>query len=289
MQLKFLLNLLLAFPVSCGAQKVTVMTPDNNLKSELAQTIAGRNVDTAKALAHRMPPGDAGAVLQDMAANQRSSIRLLVLDIASEVPSEGASRAILSRLQDADLTVRAVANSLIGSCGQKSIVPDLFAAMDQNEDLLAKGAMARQIGTIGDSGDLPRLRERYNKARDPQLRDDLAAAMARLGDERSRNVVVRRLSDSEVDARVKALHDIEYIGDPRLARHFRPVLEDQREAIAISPPHDPRVSARVCDVAAGSLTALGVPLSFRALPLRRLSEPEIQEALQRVMSLENAQ
>jgi hypothetical protein len=47
--------------------------------------------------------------------------------------------------------------------------------------------------------------------------------------------------------------------------------------------------ARVCDVAAGSMTALRLPLPYRALPLRRLSDSELEQALVLVRSLENAQ
>jgi HEAT repeat protein len=286
---KFATVLLVVFACCAGAQSVKVMNSDSSLRSQLAQLIGARDAEQAKALARRMNPGDVGVVLQEMAGTPRTPVQLLVLDIASGIPSEGACRAVLGRLQDSNLTIRAVANSLIGSCNQRTVVPDLLHAMDESQDSLVQAAIARQIGISGDATVIPELQARYTKTRDQSLRDNLTAAMARLGDENSRKSVIRRLTDPDLDTRIRTLHEIEYIGDPRLARFFRPVLEDRRDAIAISPPHDPRVMARLCDVAAGSMTALGLPLPYRALPLRRLSEAEIQQALAVVRSLETAQ
>jgi hypothetical protein len=257
------------------------MNPEDSLKSQIAMG----NPQGAKILAHSMSPDSAGSVLQELADHGKPSVRLLVLDIAAEVRSEGACRAILSRLLDANLTVRSVANSLTGCCTQKNVAPDLFAVLDQDIDLRVKGVVARQIGIVGGVGDLPRLRRFYKKTRERKLRDDIAAAMARLGDSQSRAVIVQPLTAPGVDARVAALHDIEYIGDAQLASHFRPVMDDRREAMVVSLPHSPRVIARVCDIAVGSLKALGLPLSFRALPLRRFSQAEVEEALRLIASI----
>jgi len=266
-------------------QSGKVMNPDHSLRSQLSHLIQARRSEEAKALARTMNPGDVGVVLQEIAGTPKPAVQLLVLDIASEIPSVGSCRAVLGRLQDSNLTIRSVANSLIGFCNQRAVIPDLFQAMDESHDTQVQGAIARQIGISGDATAQPQLQEHYDNTPDEGLRNSITVAMARLGNEDSRRRVIQRLTDPTVDARIQGLHDIEYIGEPKLARYFSPVLEDRRDAIAISPPHDPRVMARVCDVAAGSMTALGLPLPYRALPLRRLSDSEIQQALELVRSL----
>jgi len=265
------------------------MTPEDSLKFQLSTQIASANTDAAKGLARRMPPGTVGSVLETLSIHDKAAVRILVLEIAAEIASDGACRAILGRLQDANLTVRSLANSLIGGCGQKTVVPHLFQALDQDLDVRVKGELARRIGIIGDPGDVPLLLDRYKRAREPKLRDALAAAMARLGDFAARGEIVRRLADPDVGARVAALRDIEYVGDRGLAVHLRTVLDDRRDALVMSLPHDPLVMARVCDLTVRSLTVLGWPLSFRVHPLRRFSEVELAEASSIVAAMQTGQ
>src|SRR4051812_19198675 len=99
----------LGFAVTaCGSQTGRgVMNPSTS-KDQLARQIENRNTEGAKALARSMPPGDSGEVLRKMAENEKASVRMLVLELAGENPSEGASRAVLSRLQDSNLTVGSI-------------------------------------------------------------------------------------------------------------------------------------------------------------------------------------
>src|SRR5215469_2144961 len=95
-------------------QSGKVMNPDHSLRSQLSHLIQARRSEEAKALARTMNPGDVGVVLQEIAGTPKPAVQLLVLDIASEIPSVGSCRAVLGRLQDSNLTIRSVANSLIG-------------------------------------------------------------------------------------------------------------------------------------------------------------------------------
>jgi HEAT repeat protein len=262
------------------------VNPESSAKSQLSRQIESRNAEQAKAWAHRMPVGDSGDVLQQMAGHDSTPVRLVVLEVAAENSSEGASRAILSRLQDPNPTVRSVAGSLIATIAQKTLVPELFKAMELDLDARVKGALARQVGMIGDATDLPRLRLLYRNTADPVFRHDISLAMARLRDDNHRQELIQRLSAPAETDREAALRDIPYVGDKRLARYFRPVLEDRRDVVVISLPHTPLKTARVCDVAIQTLAALGVNLSFPTSPTRRFTDLEIQEALQIVAALE---
>ncbi len=135
----------------------------------------------------------------------------------------------------------------------------------------------------------PQLRLEFRNTLEPGFRNDISLAMARLGDQQHRQELIRRLTATDEAARVDAMRDVLYVGDPRLARYFRPVLEDRRDAVVISPPHEPLVTARVCDVAVQTLAGLGVKFSFAAFPTRRFKEMEIQEALRMVTALEKVE
>ena len=255
-------------------------------KNELARQIASGNSERAKDLARNLLPGDVGDVLENSASSPKPSVRMLVLDLASEYHSEGASRAILSRLQDGDLTVRSVAGSLIATIAQKELIPAMFRLLEQGLDLPLKRALARQIGMIGSDNDLRGLRKLYVSASDPSYKNDIALAMARLGDQPSRTQLIKRLSAPDAIARTAALRDVAYVGDPVLARYFRVVLEDRRDAVVISLPHDPVVFARVCDVAIQTLDAIRVKLPFSTFPMRRFSDADVKEVLQMISVLE---
>ena len=267
----------------------TAMNPEDTRKINLSRQIAVPNREGAATLAGSLPAGDVGDVLKDMAGNEKAPVRMLVLELASKHPSEGASRATLSRLQDTNLTVRSIAGGLIAMIAQKSVVPEMLELAEQDLDPRVRGALARQVGMIGDAGDLPRLRTQYRAAQDPGLKNDLAAAMARLGDEAYRKDLIRRLTDPEAAVRLAAFRDTLYVGDRRLALYFRPAVEDRRNAMVVSFPHDPVVWARVCDVAIQTLAGLGLQLSYGTVPTRRFTEAEIQEALQILNALAKTQ
>ena len=272
--------------IACAAQNVGGnMQPPNTAPSELARQIGLANNAGAAALARRMPAAEVGDVLQQTAASPKSSARILVLDLASEYPSEGASRAILSRLEDPDLTVRSAANTQIGRIAQKSLVPEIFQAIKKDFSTPVKAALIRQIGLIGDASDVPKLQALYRANPDMELRKALELAMARLGDESARQMLLRRLSAPAPMDRVTTLLDIPYVGAPEIARNFRPVLEDRRDAAVISAHGQPQVAGRVCDFAIQALGALGIPLPFETVPVRRFTEMEIQQALQIIGAL----
>jgi HEAT repeat protein len=263
------------------------MSPQNPGNAELSRQISIPNKDGAKALAARLPPPEVGETLKAMADNPKASVRMLVLELATEHPSENASRVILSRLQDANLTVRAIAGGQISRIGEKSLVPEMFKAMDQDLASSVKGALAKQIGLVGDAGDLPRLRRLWRTTDDSAFRHDLELAMVRLGDDHSREELVHRLTAPPAETRLEALRDVPYVGDKRLAMHFGPLLEDRRDVSPISLPHDPVVAGRVCDFAIQALAALGMKFSFPTVPIRRFTEAEILQAQQMVAAIQN--
>jgi hypothetical protein len=267
----------------------TAMNSANPSKINLARQISIPNREAAELAAHNMPVEDVGEVLNAEAGDDKASARIEVLDLASKYPSEGASRAILSRLSDSNLTVQSVANSLIAAIAQKSLVPEILRTLQLNLALVVKGALARQVGMIGGAADIPPLHAMYAVALDTGFRHDLSLAMARLGDDSSRNDLISRLAAQEAQVRLAALQDTLYVGDRRLSRYFRPAIEDRRDVTVISLPHDPMVWARVCDVAIQTLAGLGTQLSFNTVPTRRFSEAEIQEALRSITVLGNTQ
>jgi hypothetical protein len=274
--------------VELGAQGGrTNVNPANPMETQLASQIAIRNGEHAKTLASKMPPEDVGRVLMATATNPKDAVRILTLELASEYPSVGASRAILGRLSDADATVRSVAGSLIGRCTQSSLVPELLETMKLGLPDDVRGALARQVGLIGGPDAIQPLNDFYRQTHEPGFRRDLSVAMARLGQQDRKTEAIARLNDPDANHRVEALRDMEYIGDKTLVRFFAGVLKDRRDVLDISPPHEmPVVWVRVCDVAIQSMAILGIPLSFGGLTLHRWNDLQVAEAVMVVEAMQ---
>lgn len=253
------------------------MNANDKLKAELRSQIVIKQVADATATARQLG-SESGEVLAELANHQKSSVRLAVLDVAAEVPSAGASRAILSRLRDSNLNVAGTAHSLISCCTQQAVVPDLFEAMRQHSDPKIGATLALQIGVVGARQDINGLSRYGTSATDPQLAHDIGLALARLGDEGEREALIARLIDDDAQIRFQTLRDCEYVQDKTLAAHFGAVLEDERDVVNISHPNSAPEFVRVCDIAVQVLYNLDYKLSFDAGFPDRWTLEQLQEA-----------
>jgi hypothetical protein len=241
------------------------------------QIVAGWS-DDAEATAARIGE-EADPVLLELAGHDQASVKKTLLGVASVCRTKGASRAVLALLSDGDESIRGLARDLLGIVTQEEVRPDLHAALGRHEEPAVRGALALQLGRVGDARSLALLRQCLAEARDPGLVHDIELAMARLGDEEKRWGLVARLMADEAGIRLRALRDSEYVADPALARHFGSALSDHRDVVDLSEPDDPSLGwARVCDVAVQVLHRLGHDPGFDATFLERRSDQEIEKA-----------
>src|SRR5262245_38032269 len=119
------------------------MNPDDTLADELRRQIQAREEDDAIVTASKMGP-TSGDILYELGSDSKPSVRRVVLSVAARVPSIGASRTVLERLNDRNEEVRSVAHSLIGICEQKEVIPDLLKALRNQPQPEFAGALALQ-------------------------------------------------------------------------------------------------------------------------------------------------
>lgn len=253
------------------------MTSTDQLKDELRRQVLAKQEDAAEAAARSLGP-DAGQVLLELAEHKKASVRVVALSTAVQNPSPDCSRVILGRLDDDDPTARSVARSSIGRCSQKEVLPDLLKAMKKHGDADVRGALALQVGVVGNKRNIKDLEPFRAAADDPQLAHDVGLAMARLGDAGERDALLGRLVQDDPHVRTQALRDCQYVQDRDLARQFGPALSDDRDVVNIADPHEPPEFARVCDVAVQVLASLGYELSFDARFLERRPDEQVAEA-----------
>jgi hypothetical protein len=265
-------------------RSVTELTAQQRM---LQDQILAKHGPEARASAERLA-SSAGSVLFALAKHRDRNVRLLVLELAPVAPSADSSRAVISLLDDEEPTIHAVAMGDLAVCFQKEIAPDLVAVLKKGQNAELTAALIRQIGIAGDSANIGDI-VAYRTDRDPTVAHQTSIALAKLGDGKERNQIIADLGAAEMNTRVGALRDSQYVADKSLAKYFGPALNDLRDFLVITPPHvEPRVVARVADVAVQTMAYMGFTFSFEAQFLTRFSESELQEAKRKATALPSA-
>ncbi len=259
-------------PLAAGSQGKKNMQDG---KTELKQLILAGRKNEANTLARSLGP-QAGDVLLEASSSSKASVRLLALELAEANPSPGSCRTILGRLSDQNATVRSVAGNLIGQCSDHQNAPDLLEALEQHNEPTIRNALVGQLGAAGGPEQIPLLRRLRS---DPAVSDAASLSLAQLGDEEERQKLIRRLQDPDPQVRTNALRDCITVRDPKLAAWFGPALEDFRDVLPITGPHEgPMVYARVCDFAVLVMAQLGYRFQFPVEFLERRPPEQIREA-----------
>jgi len=259
---------------------------DSRQDALVHQMLTGQ-IPAARATTEALGP-QAGPVLARMAGHQNSQVRLLVLELAPLALSVDSSRAVISLLQDSNVTVRSVASSDLAICTQKQVVPDLVKLLEKKPSTELTVALLKQIGIAGDHDNLKDL-DPFRNSPNPEVVHQAAVAMAKLGDPAELQRVINRLGSLDPNTRVQALRDCQYIGDHGLVRYFGPALDDIRDFMVITPPHmEPVVMARICDITVQTMAYMGFRFSFPAEFLARFTPIQLEEAKQMVASMNTA-
>jgi len=103
-------------------------------------------------------------------------------------------------------------------------------------------------------------------------------ALARLGNDECKNEFVAYLAAEEPDDRLRAIEDLEYINDKKLASNLLPLLDDQADGYEIGDPDFPEYS-RICDAAITLVSDwYEKPFGFDVDDIKIYSDEEIEEA-----------
>ena len=283
----FLMSLTLAACGAAGDPEPLNANGDSSMTKEqqvaqLRTLITSQRTVEAEALARVLGP-DAAPALLPLAEHKSVDVRLAVLEVATAVlRGPDLCRLALKLVFDADESVSGLAGNYLGACSTPALLGDLLAAMQRNQSPALGAVLALQVGRVGTSAETSPLQDFRSNTRDPEYRHALGTALAKLGDRAARRELADNLASGLLEVRLQALRDIEYVGDPRFVSRFGNVLDDPRDAVPLSLPGEPPVSARVCDVAVLTMLRLGVKLSYQFDQAVRLEDKHLDEARQYV-------
>ena len=234
----------------------------------------------------RMPNAGPDTVdaLEQLASSSDQEVRELVLWCLNEVGGAKARSVFLRALHDSNEDVRDRAITFMHRHHDVADVrPLLKEVMGHTDDYIREQA-ALIVGEIGQASAMQGLRHADNATQHRQVSRAIQLALARLGDQQSRQVFFKEFENPSVKQALQALKDFTYIRDPREAARLLPLLSDSREALNVGPSHVPYV-IRVCDV---TVTVADIllqhPFAFDGREQRRYTDEELSAARQIVRS-----
>jgi sialidase-1 len=145
----------------------------------------------------------------------------------------GDGEALRRAFQQSDnVTLKLMSAGALGRCGN----PDAFVFLRkslQNEDFSVLRIAAWILGRIGDSSDIPRLKEQLPRCEDPLLRAYVNCSLAALGDADGLAALTANLTDSIPDIRTYSATFAGDAGATGAADKLISLLEDEHPDAAI--------------------------------------------------------
>jgi len=283
------LSVLLTFQLASGCTNdgELGMAQSDDSQHELTRLILAQQTIAAETLIRQMGQS-AAPVLTFLSANDNDDVRELVYELAGLVPGTDTCRVLLGGLGDDNPDLQAMAAYQLQVCNEPELAAEATAILENLDDDEMRGHLIMAIGRIGAAEQADVLRKiAIDTDKESSVQRDILLALARLGDARSREEIVRRLTDGMPGERFQALEDTIYIADPDLMRHFGPALDDYSPAVLLSSPEpdednpdDPEDEqhARICDFAVLTMMRHNATLSFEMVEIEILGEEQLQEA-----------
>jgi len=269
---------------ACG-QDVGQADKEPNMSAQMLEQRIVAKDETAPALAAQLGAA-AEPVLVRLARHSDPEVRELNVAAIRETAVPQRVRLLIEALADRDINVRSAALRALSARADGASVPALLEPAQRNADPFVRGEVALIIGRLGDMSAVAPLSGTLSVERDGDVKRKLVLALARLGDTGARGTVKSALASSDPQARLDAVMDYEYVGDPKLLVDLRPALADTAEVLNVNPPHARPNLIRLCDVAVNVIANVAqLKLPFNGVERRRFEPSEIAEVARRVSAL----
>jgi hypothetical protein len=251
---------------------------------ELEAKIAAKDA-SAPALARQLG-ASAEPVLEKMSRHADGEVREVNVMAIGEAAGPSRNRMLIAALEDQDINVRSAAVRALWVSADSSSLLELQMQAGSNPDPYVRGEVAMIIGRIAKKGDTGLLGSRRAVERDGDANHKVVLALTKLGDDKARVTQRAALAATDPQARLKAVREYEYIGEPKMLIDLKPALADVAEVFNINPPHAKPRMIRLCDVAVNVVAKVAkVKLSFDGNERKRFESPQIGEVVRVVEAL----
>jgi HEAT repeat protein len=238
----------------------------------------------SKDYAAQIDAKDAGAAavpeLVSLLQDPDEEVRLLAVHCLVATGDPGAATGLGWALFDADDQVAMAAVKGLHAVATPAQAKALLRAYDKSGEPLVKREAALVLGRVAADADVPEMKARWEKEADPDAKQGLCAALAKLGDPEARAAFEEGLDGSNGRGRVPWLELSEYIGQTWLLPALGRVLDDPTPVIrvAIDTRPDMLQALRACDVALVVIAQItGATFSFPVTRSQNFTPDQIDE------------
>ena len=217
-------------------------------------------------------------VLKPLVTNSDEIVRMIAVRCLEYTPGEGVEDILINALKDKSSNVSIEASRILQRYLSPEIYPKLLEVYDEVEYETRRKEIALMLGKI-DGAKLADLKQKDEGEKNPEAKEGLMVAMAKLGDHQSREAFLARLQRAKGQELKRFLDYVEYIQTTWAVRGLSPILGDKSELvrIGIDGEEGPEY-LRACDVAVNLIYKLMKPkFSFLIAGNKNYSEPELQE------------
>jgi len=223
------------------------MTTEADLENMLT-TGDWRAVDAARELGEEAwPTIRRGAGM----ANYKS--RQIAMACAAAVGGDPAGAVLGTALDDENVNVRTEAAKGLSVAPPQTARDALLDKLQTGRDDVVRGYLALGAGYLPSDRTTTVLRPLAKGG--GELAQQARMALAKLGDAQAREALIQDVTGEDPEVRYRALGQLRYVNDPKLAAHARPLLADKRNAQRIGTNRNPQFR-RVCDQAVDTLVHL---------------------------------
>jgi len=260
---------------SCGAG-IQARKGDADMEALKAQVLAK---DPAAALRARQLGRPAAAVLVPLASHEDAGVRRVALNCLRDVGGAEAVKVFLQALADDDPQVAGSAAKGFDRHFDAGHAPALLQAYDKAPEPQARQEIALFLGR-SKNVDPKELRKRLAAEKEGEAVEGLVAALARLGEKEAQEEFVRKLHASKERSRLHWIEHARYVHAPWLLKPLAPLLDDKevlvRHGQDLKP--DRQIALRTCDLVVNLVASIsGRKFSFKVEESSQYADAEIDE------------
>lgn len=222
------------------------MTQDISSLLDLVQKKDYAATNVAASLGAAAVPGLSGLV-----RDPDEEIRHLAVYCLIETADPQAAAPLGWALFDADPQVAMTAAKGFSKVATPAHTPLLLQALDRSTEPLVKREIALVLGGVAAPADIPEIKKRWEKEADPDARQGLTAALAKLGDDDARTTFDKALRGTTGPARLRYMELAEWIHEPWLLPALTEILNDPTDILRVAVDARPDLiqALRACDLA----------------------------------------
>lgn len=215
-------------------------------------------------------------------------LRLLAVDCLVAAGGAEAPEALLRMLGDGNEQVRI--NAVNGLHKHLPVGHEmaLLDTLDQSTDPYLQQQIPLILGRMHNEAVSNELVQREQRTSDSELRDNMTAALSKLHYAPAGREFTQLLSVARGERIAELIELVQYIDEPWLLPHLRPVLDRREEALRLS-SHRTTLIRRGCDLAVDEVLRLsGQQFSFSADPIGQYTDAQISEVVRYLDKLAEA-